>query len=253
MQQQIFQKEITYLKDPRDPPPDLVKNFNIFLDDEGILKMDGRIAQTSIYEYEQIYPILLAKYHPLTELLITDCHERCKHQGINATLTKLRLAGFWVPQARQTVKKVISKCFIDKKFSNLAFKYPKITNLPKNRVNFIKPFKQTGIDYTGHVWVKQGENSKKMSILIFTCLNVRAIHIEFVEDMSTAAFVQALIRFSNIYGAPSYIYSDNATSFNAALGRGEILWNTMYILPTLKINLEATKSNSLKYSYILLG
>ena len=36
MQQQTFQKEITYLKDPRDTPPDLVKNFNIFLDDEGM-------------------------------------------------------------------------------------------------------------------------------------------------------------------------------------------------------------------------
>ena len=52
MQQQIFQKEITYLKDLRDTPPDLVKNFNIFLNDEGILRMDGRIAQTSMYEYE---------------------------------------------------------------------------------------------------------------------------------------------------------------------------------------------------------
>ena len=121
MQQQTFQKEITYLKDPRDTPPDLVKNFNIFLDDEGILRMDGRIAQTLTYEYEQIYPILLVKYHPLIELLITDCHERCKHLGIDATLTKLRLAGFWAPQARQAVKKVISKCFTCKKFSNQAY------------------------------------------------------------------------------------------------------------------------------------
>ena len=40
--------------------------------------------------------------------------------------------------------------------------------------------------------------------------------------MSTAAFVQALIRFSIIYGAPSYIYSDDARSFNAALG-GDIM------------------------------
>ena len=61
-----------------------------------------------------------------------------------------------------------------------------------------------------------------MYILIFTCLNVRAIHIELVEDMSIAAFVQALIRFSKIYGAPTYIYSDNARAFNAALG-GDIV------------------------------
>ena len=41
--------------------------------------------------------------------------------------------------------------------------------------------------------------------------------------MSTVAFVQALIRFSNIYGAPSYIYNDNAKSFNAALGGEDIV------------------------------
>ena len=39
MQQRTFQKEIAYLKDPSDTPPDLVKNFNRFLDDEGILSV----------------------------------------------------------------------------------------------------------------------------------------------------------------------------------------------------------------------
>lgn len=57
MQQQTFQKEIAYMKYPRDNPPDLVKDLNLFLVAEGI-RTDGRIAQTSIYEYELIYRIL---------------------------------------------------------------------------------------------------------------------------------------------------------------------------------------------------
>lgn len=58
----------------------------------------------------------------------------------------------------------------------------------------------------------------KMYILIFTCLNERIIHVGLVPDMGTQAFIQALVRFCNIYGTLSRIYSDNARSFIAALG-----------------------------------
>ena len=52
-----------------------------------------------------------------------------------------------------------------------------------------------------------------MYILIFTSLNVRAVHIELVSDMSTQSFVLAFLRFVNLYGIPSFLYSDNARSF----------------------------------------
>ena len=54
-----------------------------------------------------------------------------------------------------------------------------------------------------------------MYLLIFTCFNIRAIHIELVKDMSTHSFILALIRFTNIYGIPFHIYSDNVKSFIA--------------------------------------
>ena len=52
-------------------------------------------------------------------------------------------------------------------------------------------------------------------MLLFTCLNVRAVHIELVPDMSTHQFVLAFTRFTNVYGIPSHLYSDNAKSFIA--------------------------------------
>ena len=52
-----------------------------------------------------------------------------------------------------------------------------------------------------------------MYLLIFTCLSIRAVHLELVEDMTTKSFVQAFVRFTNIYGIPSSIYSDNARPF----------------------------------------
>ena len=88
-------------------------------------------------------------------------------------------------------------------------------NLPKHRVNLVKPFQHTGVDFTGHLWVINEGEVVKMYILLFTCLNVRAVHIELVPDMATHQFVLAFTRFTNVYGIPSHLYSDDAKSFIA--------------------------------------
>ena len=217
MQKQRFFDEIAYLKDPKGKAPVLVSDLDLFFDGYGILRSAGRAANVLEFEYDVINPILLAKDHNLTSLIIEDCHERCQHLGIGATLNKVRLAGFWIPKGRQAVKNVISLCFMCKRFNSLAFKYPKVTNLPKHRVNLIKPFRHTGIDYTGVIQLreKKGDKCKEMYLLIFTCLCIRAVHIELVPDMNTKSLVLAIIRFTNIYGIPSHIYSDNAKTFIA--------------------------------------
>ena len=58
-----------------------------------------------------------------------------------------------------------------------------------------------------------------MYLLIFTCMNVRAVHIEVVPDMSVLSFFQALARFTNQYGVPRAIYSDNSKTF---IGGGKL-------------------------------
>ena len=94
-------------------------------------------------------------------------------------------------------------------------------NLPKHRVSLVKPFQHTGVDFTGHLWVKNEEGEVvKMYILLSTCLNVCAVHTELVPDMSSHQFVHAFTCFTNVYGIPSHLHSDNAKSFIAG---GEIL------------------------------
>ena len=67
-----------------------------------------------------------------------------------------------------------------------------------------------GIDFTGHLWIQVEGERKKMYILLFTCHNIRAIHQELVKDISIHSVILALVQFFNLYGIPSYIYSDNA-------------------------------------------
>ena len=218
MQMQSFAKEYHFLStNQTTKPPELVKQLDLFIDQQGLIRSRGRINKSQYYDYNITNPILLAKDHSLTNLIISSIHERARHMGLGTTLTKLRLAGFWVPRSRQAIKNVLSKCFTCKKYNSLAYKYPKLCNLPKNRVNFLRPFQEVGIDYTAHIFVKteSGDNTK-VYLLLFTCLQTRAVHVEIVGDMTTTSFVQALIRFTNHYSIPSTIFSDNARSFIAA-------------------------------------
>ena len=52
-------------------------------------------------------------------------------------------------------------------------------------MRFIRVFENTGIDFTGNILVynEHTGNIDKIYILIFTCLNVRTIHLEFIPDM----------------------------------------------------------------------
>merc|ERR1712030_271000 len=94
-------------------------------------------------------------------------------------------AGFRIISPLESVKFVLKNCPMCIKYNSLTFKYPKMTNLPEHRVNLIKPYTHVGIDYTGHIFVKDGDLEKKMYILIFTCLNIRSIHLELIPEMST--------------------------------------------------------------------
>lgn len=228
MQSSKFAECIQYLSNQNKGQrkvPELVDRLDLFLDNSNILRSRGRIGKTAVYDYEVVNPVLLAKDHHLTTLIVDYYHSKCKHLGIQSTISAVRMGGFWIPRMRQSIKRIISQCMTCRKFNALSFKYPKMTNLPKHRVNLVKPYNHTGVDFTGHLWVKDetGKNIK-MYLLIFTCLNIRSVHVEIVPDMTTHSFVLAFLRFVNLYGVPSTLYSDNAKTFIAG---GNILEEVM--------------------------
>lgn len=78
------------------------------------------------------------------------------------------------------------------------------------------PFSSVGVDYFGPLKVKYKRGTEKRYGCVFTCLAIRAIHIEISHDLSTDSFIQAVCRFVSRRGAPKGLFSDNGTNFPGA-------------------------------------
>ena len=248
MQADAFPHELDYLSGPRvGSIPARVRDMNLFLDKFGIIRSDGRMGKVHKFDYNLIYPILLApRQHALTQLIVKFYHHEVQHLGIQSTLNKVKRAGFRFIHPYQTVKAIIKPCMTCKKINSLSFNYPKMTDLPRDRVNLVRPYLHIGVDYTGFIMVKEGEKEVKYYLLILTCLSTRAIHLELIPNQSTEQFVLALVRFCNVYGIPEAIYSDNALSFIS----GALVMKEVFTSDEFK---SAFGTHSIKHITIPLG
>ena len=78
---------------------------------------------------------------------------------------------------------------------------------PKERVVQALHFEYTGLDYFGPLYIKQYTDGdkpvhKKVWVRLFTCMVVRAVHLELVEDKSADEFLLCLRRFIVCRGVP---------------------------------------------------
>ena len=61
--------------------------------------------------------------------------------------------------------------------------------------------------------MKRGRSTVKRYGVLFTCLTVRAIHIEVASSLDTESFINAFRRFVSRRGQPEEIRSDNGGNF----------------------------------------
>lgn len=93
-----------------------------------------------------------------------------------------------------------------------------MAKLPTCRLQpFTPPFMFTSCDYFGPIKVKISRNkTAKHYGVLFTCLNMRAIHCELATDAITMEFLQVLRRFFSYRGHPKVMLSDNGSQMVGA-------------------------------------
>ena len=64
---------------------------------------------------------------------------------------------------------------------------------PRERVSLLEPFQYIGLDYLGPTYTCQ--EVKKVWVCLFMCLAVRAIHLEWILDLTATQFLRYLRRF----------------------------------------------------------
>lgn len=212
VQEAEYAEEIKYIKENVGKVPELVKKLGLFLD-EGFLRCKGRIDNSEL-SYSARFPFLLPKKHWFTKLVIEEYHQRALHGGVQDTLCKLR-EHYWVPQGRQSVKSVISKCYVCRRLEGPHCDYPSPPPLPSYRTDNGVPFLTTGVDYTGALNIMDSDtgDSRKVYVVLFTCANTRAVHLELAVDLTADTFLNVFRRFVARRSCPQIMISDNGRYF----------------------------------------
>lgn len=96
-----------------------------------------------------------------------------------------------------------------------------MASLPADRLSTDPPFTNVGLDVFGPWSVsarrtRGGLSHSKRWAVIFTCMSVRAVHIEVIESLDTSSFINALRRFLAVRGPVKSIRSDRGTNFVGA-------------------------------------
>nr|XP_058944749.1 uncharacterized protein LOC131772813 [Pocillopora verrucosa] len=178
---------------------------------DGLLRVGGRLSRATLSD-DSKHQIIIPKDSHLARLLVNHFHQKSGHSGREYVLALLR-ERFWLIRANSTVRSVLSSCF-DCKRRQGPVGEQKMANLPRPRVTPDQPpFTCVGIDYFGPFLVRQKRSMVKRYGAIFTCLALRAVHLEVCHSLDTDSFIHALRRFIARRGQVKEIRSDNGSNF----------------------------------------
>lgn len=202
-----------------------ISQFGLYIGDEGIIRCKGRINNSPLATNSK-NPVFMPSKDDFVHLLIRHVHNDVKHSGLRTTLTVIR-ERFWILRGRASVKRIINKCVICRRYEGVSLPSSLPPDLPEERVADDPPFTHTGLDFAGPLYAfsrqtkestsnVEQSNCEKYYVLLFTCASTRAVHLELTQGVSVSAFLLAIRRFASRRGLPATILSDNAKTFKAA-------------------------------------
>ena len=188
-----------------------------FCDRDGLIRVGGRLGRSPL-TYSERHPIVLSKRSHLSLLIVRDAHIRTLHGGPQLTRSVLARQ-VWILQANSLIRAVVRRCTKCVRFRG-ATAQQQMGHLPSDRVQSMRPFWSSGVDYAGPLQLRaskgRGQKSFKGYVSLFVCLSTRAVHLEAVSDLTAGSFLAAFRRFVSRRGHCARLLSDNATNFRGA-------------------------------------
>ncbi|KAK3084088.1 hypothetical protein FSP39_007909 [Pinctada imbricata] len=197
-----------------------IASLSPYLDDQGILRVGGRLNQGAL-PIEQRNPIILSKDMHVTKLIIRHFHEKVAHQGRLITEGAIRNNGFWIVGAKRMISSLINNCFVCRRLRRKP-EIQRMADLPVDRLTPAPPFSSVGVDAFGP-WsivsrkTRGGMAESKRWAIMFTCLVTRAIHIEVIESMTSSSFINSVRRLVALRGNVKEFRSDRGSNFVGAI------------------------------------
>ncbi|XP_068696910.1 uncharacterized protein [Montipora foliosa] len=193
---------------------------------------------------EAKHQIILPKNSHVTSLVVDHYNRLSGHSGRQHVLSLIRQK-YWVVKANSTVRKVLTNCYKCRR-QEAPFCEQKMADLPEDHlIPSNPPFTTVGVDYFGPFQVRHSRSLVKRYGVLFTCLTVRAVHIEVAHSLDTDSFLLALRRFIARRGQVREMRSDNGTNFTS--GERE-LQESMQAWNNNKISEEMLQKN-IKWSF----
>ena len=211
-----------------------IKQLNLNLDND-VIRAKGRIINSDLL-LDATTPFFLPNKSHLVDLLINHIHTSHNHIGLSQTLSLYRQR-CWTPKIRSRLKSLLLRCVVCQRVKNRTIPRPLPPPLPADRVRWVLPFTNVGVDHTGSFNIRDQQGRKtKAYICIFVCATTRAVHLEVVDNFSTTSFIMCLRRrLATSKGVPSIIMSDNHRTFIA----GETFLLEMQQNPAVQDHLSA--------------
>ena len=212
VQRGVYSEEINMLSAGKAlPRGSHLSKLTPFIDSEGLMRMKGRL-QLSDLSYAEKHPVILPKCH-LAELLVREQHVLMRHAGVSTLISAVR-DQFWIVGLRCMAKRVKRQCVACQRHDARACNEA-AAPFPSARVTETPCFSTVGVDMAGPLFCVDFPK-KKFYVALFTCAQVRAIHLELTESLSQADILLAFRRFAARRGFPSHVISDQARYFKAA-------------------------------------
>ncbi|XP_045779565.1 uncharacterized protein LOC123877104 [Maniola jurtina] len=169
------------------PAKSALLKFNVFLDENNLMRVGGRI-RNSEFSYDKKHPLILQSTHRFTQLLFKYEHTKLMHAGPQLLLASIREV-YWPIGGRNLAKSTYRRCIRCTRMKGSVVA-PIMGDLPRRRLTpGGYPFETVGVDYAGPISSasRQGRGCRivKVYIAIFICFTTKAIHLELVGDLTT--------------------------------------------------------------------